>query len=156
MKGYEVAPFTSKALDDLEVCAAREPRDERGHGVQEFDLSQHGLVLASALRRERVLERLDECANALEDVYADRNRLVQLAARLAEMLGYEVRWGDDPASPGWPVLYIELPTGQVSWHIPRASCLLRAGTRGKWDGHDSEEKTRRITAFIQDRIEDSP
>jgi hypothetical protein len=45
----------------------------------------------------------------------------------------------DPAEPEWPVLQFELPTGQVSWHMP--------GHPTAWDGHDAAMKAARIAAF---------
>lgn len=39
-----------------------------------------------------------------------------------------------------PVVYIELPTGQVSWHMPEHP---RA-----WDGHSTSLKYRRIRQFV--------
>ena len=47
----------------------------------------------------------------------------------------------DESEPEWPALYIELPTGQVSWHMPQH---IRV-----WDGHDTEEKYWRIEEFIK-------
>jgi hypothetical protein len=47
----------------------------------------------------------------------------------------------DPQEPDWPVVYIELPTGQVSWHVPAYA--------GEWDRHDTEEKYRRCRAFAE-------
>jgi hypothetical protein len=49
----------------------------------------------------------------------------------------------DPAEPEWPVVYIELPTGQVSWHMPQHPV--------PWDGHDTAEKYRRCRAFAEAR-----
>jgi hypothetical protein len=45
------------------------------------------------------------------------------------------------------VLFITLPTGQVSWHIASADLdLFRHVPFGTatWDGHDVEEKYRRL------------
>jgi len=58
---------------------------------------------------------------------------------------------DDPKEPGWPVLLVRLPTGQVSWHysdedakkylshVPRVT--------NDWDGHNTEEKYNRVEAM---------
>lgn len=74
-----------------------------------------------------------------EGRYEARNAKVIDALSLAQHLGYQVGVRHDPAEPGWPVVYIELPTGQVSWHLP-------AHERG-WDGHTSDEKYERIRAY---------
>lgn len=47
----------------------------------------------------------------------------------------------DPAEPEWPVVYFELPTGQVSWHLPQHS--------NAWDGHDTPTKNERVTAAFR-------
>jgi len=83
------------------------------------------------------------------EVYRDRNLVVQLAAKLASDLGYNVYYGADPNAPGWPVLFIELPTGQVSWHIPQAEVIASAPLESDpWDGHTTEEKHDRIRRFL--------
>jgi hypothetical protein len=46
----------------------------------------------------------------------------------------------DQAEPEWPVVYIELPTGQVSWHMPQHPV--------PYDGHSTEEKYRRIQEYV--------
>lgn len=51
----------------------------------------------------------------LDDVYAERNKVVTALAKL-----YPSGWGRVDTDPDWLVLYIDLPTGQVSWHFTRA------------------------------------
>ena len=69
--------------------------------------------------------------------------------------GYVAMFGgvfsyDDPATPGWPVLYIETPEGQISDHIHPNDVevfgdLNIPTVEGyPWDGHTAEEKYRRI------------
>jgi hypothetical protein len=62
------------------------------------------------------------------------------ALDLATKLNYEVGIGTDNKNPGIAVVYIQLPTGQVSWHMPNNNNL--------WDGHSTEEKYKRIEEFI--------
>jgi hypothetical protein len=89
----------------------------------------------------------------LDAAYRERAHLVaHLAAR------YPSSIGTDPAEPDWRVVYVQLPTGQVSWHISRADSdlinfLLPDGT--KWDGHDTAEKYRRLDNHTQMLCEDS-
>ncbi len=85
----------------------------------------------------------------LDDVYKDRNLLAQLAAVLAQRAGLCVGIGVDAEEPDWPVIYIDLPTGQVSWHVPKDELVARLDPYGpKWDGHLGEEKQRRIREFL--------
>jgi len=71
--------------------------------------------------------------------YAVRYGLVLEAMRLANKAGYETGFRIDQAEPEWPVAYIELPEGQVSWHMPEH--------RRPWDGHSTDEKFHRIDRF---------
>ena len=81
------------------------------------------------------------------EAYLDRNLAVQALAKMAEKCGYMVGIKDDPE---WPTLYIDLPTGQVSWHIPRneVACSFPP-YGGEWDGHDVEEKRKRLSRFMK-------
>lgn len=85
--------------------------------------------LSSLLRRIR-----DNDTN-----YEQRARLVLMALGRAVAQGYTAGIRIDPESPEWPVVYIELPGGQVSWHMPQH--------KQPWDGHTTAEKYRRIEAF---------
>lgn len=85
----------------------------------------------------------------MDHVYRDRAHLVaHLAAFLPSSIGYH-----DPDEPDWAVVIIELPTGQVSWHIsPDDMDLFKHVRRTEvntWDGHDTEEKHRRLDAHTQ-------
>jgi hypothetical protein len=71
--------------------------------------------------------------------YTERYHYVISAMSLAEACGYRVGVRIDPAEPEWPVFYIELPTGQVSWHMPQHT--------EEWDKHTTKEKYRRIESY---------
>jgi hypothetical protein len=73
--------------------------------------------------------------------YDVRYLLVFRAAALALQAGYAAGIRIDPAEPAWPVVYIELPAGQVSWHMPQHPV--------EWDTHDTAEKYRRIRQFVR-------
>ena len=81
------------------------------------------------------------------EAYYDRNQAVMAMARLAQMNGMTVGVkGDDPE---WPIVFIDLPTGQVSWHIPAAEMRSPLPEyAGEWDGHALDEKRSRIESFI--------
>lgn len=80
------------------------------------------------------------------NAYRERNRVVAALAKLFPS-GVAV----DPSEPDWPVLYIDLPDGQVSWHFQRSEAVeLLAGIpkyEGEWDGHSTEEKYARLKAL---------
>ena len=67
-------------------------------------------------------------------------RLVIKAMALAQEEGLAVGMRVDPTESDWPMVYIELPTGQVSWHMPEHPV--------EFDGHDTEEKYRRVREYI--------
>ena len=86
---------------------------------------------------------------SIEEVYEDRNALVEAFARLAAETGFEVFWYRHDE---WAVIGIELPTGQVSWHVrPDPSNIPgwipeREGSEA-FDGHDRKEKNSRLRKF---------
>jgi len=80
---------------------------------------------------------------------------VALIYHMARTLGfnYGLRQSSD-FEPGWQnCVMIDLPTGQISWHIKDSEedwfsedRMMRAYT-GEWDGHTTEEKYQRVLAF---------
>ena len=81
------------------------------------------------------------------EAYLDRNLCVQVMARMAQKLGYNVGVKENG---DWPILYINLPTGQVSWHISKTDITGKFPEYHKeWDGHDVECKRKRLVEFIK-------
>lgn len=89
-------------------------------------------------------------SSTLEDAYFDRNQAVQVLAAMAMALGHRVGLKADPEEPAWPVLYVDLPTGQVSWHLPIEEVTIEDWPvyEGAWDGHTLGTKRARITRFL--------
>ena len=52
------------------------------------------------------------------EAYFDRNQAAMAFARLAQKMGWTVGLGRDPQDPDWPVLFVDTPHGQLSWHLP--------------------------------------
>lgn len=73
--------------------------------------------------------------------YPVRNRKILQALGVASEIGYPCGIKIDVDEPKWPVCYIELPVGQVSWHLPEHI--------EDFDGHSTEEKYQRIVAFVK-------
>jgi hypothetical protein len=81
-----------------------------------------------------------------DNAYEERNRVVALLARLfpsglatTAIEGWSADWHN--------CVYIDLPFGQVSWHIHDSQMRLFDGLQaysGKWDGHTTDEKYGRI------------
>lgn len=76
-----------------------------------------------------------------EGDYENRNGMVIDALGYARYIGISAGIRIDPDEPEWPVVFIELPTGQVSWHVPQHDV--------PWDGHTTEEKYQRIKEFCE-------
>lgn len=89
--------------------------------------------------RVAILADLLTDIEARDTDYTPRYRLVFDAIGAALALGYAAGFRIDPSEPEWPVAYIELPTGQVSWHLPQHP--------RDWDGHDTKEKHRRCREY---------
>ncbi len=84
-------------------------------------------------------------SDSMDEAYFDRNQLVQAMAKMAVKLGYNV---GIKSYPKYPIIYIELPTGQVSWHIPRKELIVELPEYiGVWDNHDLDEKRKRIEEY---------
>lgn len=99
-------------------------------------------------RVTEVHARLLDMETLKNNAYAERNQLVAALSKLfpaslerhPESEEYDDDWR-------W-IAFIDLPTGQVCWHIHDSELPLfahlpkNAGRR--WDGHDREEKYRRV------------
>lgn len=81
-----------------------------------------------------------------DEACKQRNRL---AAMLARLFPSYLKTTDDT---DWPVIYITLPTGQISFHIPEEEVMqfmpLHKNPVIEFDGHTDEEKWRRTLHFI--------
>lgn len=76
-----------------------------------------------------------------QERYAQRNNGVVVCVGAAGSLGYPCGFVNDPDTPGYVIAFIELPTGQVSWHLPEFAA--------PWDGHDTATKYVRTQSYIR-------
>ncbi|MFI7080914.1 hypothetical protein ACIBO1_26780 [Micromonospora sp. NPDC049903] len=74
--------------------------------------------------------------------YDRRNALIWTALALAHEAGIPAGVGHDPSDLHPTVVYIELPAGQISWHLPAHPAA--------WDGHTTSTKYDRVAAFTAD------
>lgn len=96
----------------------------------------------------------------LDAVYAERDLVLALAARLAvgHPLAYAYRTIDEQAGEGWRNLIIVVISDwfdhsprQLSWHIRDDELPLfehLATLPNGWDGHSTEEKYARIRRWV--------
>ena len=88
---------------------------------------------------------------AKNNIYTERNRLVAyLASQWPSILC------PDDKDPEYAIVFIDLQTGQVSWHIPLYDLFLFAHVPFNkeqisseiWDHHSTEEKYDRLKLLI--------
>jgi hypothetical protein len=93
---------------------------------------------------------LEDIKRGLCSVYSERNHLVAALSKLFPA-SVEQHVGPESIDPEWAnVVMIDLPTGQVSWHIPEREIYLFAHLQRDvrtWDGHNTEEKYLRLAAL---------
>lgn len=87
----------------------------------------------------QVLNDIVEAEKAQD--YDKRNCRVLVLLTSAMTLGWNCGIKIDPKEPDWPVVFVELPTGQVSWHLEQY--------KGEWDGHTTEQKYDRVNFFLE-------
>lgn len=95
--------------------------------------------------------------DAMASVYRERAALV---AHLAAVYPSAIVHGADPSEPDWPVIFIDTPHGQLSWHLALEDLGLFGHVEEfagpdvegapKWDGHDTAEKYVRLHACTGD------
>ncbi len=101
---------------------------------------------------DELLKAVKEPVNA---AYTERNMCVALLAQYAQWFGHKVgikqHVGEDWEDEWRNVLFIDLPTGQVSWHLHKDELVNFPDIQsydGEWDGHTTEEKYERVKKFI--------
>ncbi len=110
------------------------------------EVATHGHPDGLTSREELEIARLKDAKN---QAYWERNRLVYLLACMfpsgtgrTDIEGWGPEWHN--------CVYIDLPTGQVSWHIHDSELeafeLIIMPYKGYWDGHTTEQKYQRLAA----------
>lgn len=135
---HTVDSITSDQLDDLQ------------DRLQRAESEIGNMADAAAWLVTSVTKRVEAERDA---VYRERAHLVaHLAALYPSHIG-----ATDPDAPDWPVLVVETPTGQMSWHIAPGDIELVGHVRPTaadspgWDGHTTEEKYGRLRALTAAR-----
>ena len=140
---------------------------ENGHGV-EVVCGGKGVVLypqddgtsvIAPTSDPLIVGRVDlHTPDAIDAVYLERNRCVALIAKMTIALGYTagIRTTEiDGWDPEWHnCVFIDLPTGQVSWHYHDRDADLFAGLppyTAPWDGHDTPTKYDRVADAVFSR-----
>lgn len=94
-------------------------------------------------------DKLHEMRDRKDQAYLERNRVVAALARLFP--SGRATTAIEGWSPEWHgCVYIDLPTGQVSWHFHDSQAFLFEDLppyTKPWDGHTTPEKYRRLAAL---------
>jgi hypothetical protein len=158
-KAFEIASKQlEKTVHTLEGLTLRPPSTEIDAAYNLGRSANLGaLIRIHTQQLEQVMRAdMDAAIAAKDSAYTERNQLVACLARLLPGLGYTVGVGQhDPNDLEWEddwrtIVYFDLPSGQVSWHIHDSEVALfrelPAYTRA-WDGHDTPEKYRRLSTI---------
>jgi len=105
------------------------------------DANRRKDILAFMLHQTALRDPSYELSSKEDADYDSRNRFIMQALLLAGACGYKTGIQRDKSEDGWLIVFIELPTGQVSWHIPEFE--------GEWDGHTTGQKYDRLHAFTE-------
>lgn len=89
---------------------------------------------------------------SLQAEYTRRGEAVMALLALAREHGYPIGVRVDPEDDPrgeWPVVTARLPSGEVSWHMPRAAVphIDTMGAASKWDGSTVEDVSSRLNAY---------
>lgn len=107
----------------------------------------HALITAK-INKEKAQAEL-----AKNNAYKERDMLVAALSKLyPAWIGYHE--GEDWEDDWRTIIYIKLPSGQVSWHIHDSEKPLfdhlDPGIE-EWDGHTTEEKYERLAQLTKDK-----
>lgn len=131
-----------RRFDDLrDEVQRQQAARERRFGTHDLDICNRDRATAE--------ERVSTAEAERDGAYRERAHLL---AWLATHYPAVTTPAPDVDEPGWQLLYLTAPTGQLSWHIaPRDAELLAHvervepdDPRAQWDGHTTEEKYERI------------
>jgi hypothetical protein len=120
---------------------------------EDVGLAFYGVTATPAPRTDGGMTAGEDAVEAMrarkDAAYEERNKVVAALARLfpsglkkTDIPGWDAEWHG--------AVYIDLPTGQVSWHFHDSQAHLFDGLppyAGEWDGHDTPEKYARLAAL---------
>ena len=107
----------------------------------------------SAFNFDSMITVMSKLHDQKNSAYEERNKCIALIARMAIGMGLSAgralhEDGDEVWASDWKnVIFIDLPSGQVSWHIHDSEVHLFKflPVYGRtWDGHCTREKYRRV------------
>jgi hypothetical protein len=129
----------------MSITTEEAERLAQTHDLVRFTLGmkapEHDLTAAAirslAAERDALKAEVKKLRAKADSIYSERNRLAVAFARMALAAGFKAGTGVDPDETKWPVIYVETPNGQVSWHIAESDAAVLDGLPnydGQWDG----------------------
>lgn len=117
-------------------------------------------VTAVLDRLEAAERERDEQRKWKETAYTERAKLVALLTRLFPAYIAQHDSNDASWDREWlTIVFVQLPTGQASWHIHLNDIPLFDHLKdgeNNWDGHKTEEKYQRVLAVRADMLDGWP
>lgn len=114
------------------------------------------LVQPATFEVEKLQVQVAQLEAEKNGAYLERNQCVALIARMALHLGRPAgvtKTAIDGWDPEWyGCVFVDLPTGQASWHFHDSQAHLFAGLPawfGTWDGHTTPQKYERVNAAFE-------
>lgn len=154
----EINARKKNMTDDRDICERLEDPSYDGAIYMRQDAAKEIRALRAKVKKQEELNSLramdivtlgqevGRLREAKDGAYEERNRVVALLAsvfpsgvRKTAIPGWEPEWHD--------CVYIDLPTGQASWHYHDSQAHLFAHLppyRGEWDGHTTDVKYERV------------
>jgi hypothetical protein len=91
--------------------------------------------------------------HSMNEIYAHRAILyVALVKHISSMAWKSKRHQDGSTYDGWFILGVELPTGQISYHVPEKFWdklpEIKELEASPFDGHTSDDVLKRLTMWI--------
>ena len=97
-------------------------------------------------------DRLNKLQQEKDNGYRERNKLVSALSKLfPASLGKQEETDTTWHKEWMNIVYIKLPTGQVSWHLHDSDLPYFAHLdygNEKWDGHTTDEKYDRLSNLL--------
>jgi hypothetical protein len=89
-------------------------------------------------------------AQTIDQVYTERAQLVAFLTTV-----YPAHISPDPEGSDWDYVFVDTPTGQMSWQFSPADQHFVKGLASyseTWDGHTTEEKYERLDRLVDHRV----
>ena len=158
LKVLDALPELLREARGARRLSLRAAGDQAGCGFNTLSRVERGmdcsLFSAIAILRWITFNQEDAMPDQPEqpNPYRERAHLVaHLASQYFSAIAY-----NDPNEPDWPVIYIQTPAGQLSWHLSPDDLdlfdhVIRVTPESiTWDGHTTEEKYRRLAKLTSE------